>query len=57
MNPKAIFAALAVDFNNDDIMVELPVNASDVDGFQSLDANDITRIRIHRDRKLSMMYI
>ena len=57
MNPKAIFAALAVDFNNDDIMVELPVNASDVDGYQSLNANDITRIRIHRDRELPAIFI
>ena len=32
MNPKAIFAKLAVDFNNDDIVVQLPANASDVDG-------------------------
>ena len=56
MNPKAIFAALAVDFNNNDIIVQLPVNAMDVDGFESLGANDITRIRIHRDRELLLIF-
>ena len=44
MNPKATFAALAVDFNNDDIVVQLPSNASDVDRYESLDPNDIIRI-------------
>ena len=57
MNPKAIFAALAVDSNNNNIVVELPVNASDVDGFESLDPNDITRIQTHRDSELLEIFI
>ena len=47
-HPKNIFQKLTWDFCNESIRVE-PSNAVDVDGWEALDANDPTRIRIHRD--------
>ena len=52
-HPKNIFQKLTWDFCNESIRVDLPSNAVDVDGWEALDANDPTRIRIHRDCELS----
>ena len=57
MNPREIFAKLAVDFNNDDIIVSLPLNSSDVEGWETMNPNDTTRSRIHRDRKSNIIYL
>ena len=54
MQPKSIFQKLTFDFCNDLIKVQLPPNAVDVDGWDSLDPNDASRIRIHRDCKSFM---
>ena len=48
-NPKDIFQKLTWDFCNKSIRFDLPPNAVDVEGWEVLDANDHTRIRIHRD--------
>ena len=48
-HPKNIFQKLTWDFCNESIQVDLPSNAVDVDGWEALNANDPTRIRIHRD--------
>ena len=48
-NPKNIYQRLTWDFSNDSIIVDLPTNAVDVAGFETLDPNDATRTRIHRD--------
>ena len=46
---KNIFQKLTWDFYNESIRVDLPSNAVDVEGWEVLDANDPTCIRIHRD--------
>ena len=51
MHPKQMFTKMAQDFNNDDLVITLPTNASDVEGYDTLDPNDHSRMRIHRDRK------
>ena len=51
-NPKNIYQRLTWDFSNDSIIVDLPPNAVDVEGYGTLDPNDATRTRIHRDCKL-----
>jgi len=48
-HPKNIFQKLTWDFCNDSVKVVLPSNCTGVDGWDSLDANDKTRTRIHRD--------
>ena len=52
-HPKNIFQKLTWDFSNESINVVLPSNCTDVEGWMSLDPNDKTRTRIHRDCKLS----
>ena len=47
-----IFRALAFNFSNEDIHIDLPENADDIQGINNLDPNDITRIRIERDGKI-----
>ena len=49
MQPKKIFQDLTFDFCNELLRVELPKNSVDVDGADTIDPNDITRIKIHRD--------
>ena len=49
MQPKNIFQKLTFDFYNDSIQVQLPPNSIDVEGWEILDPNDSSRIRIHRD--------
>ena len=41
-NPKNIFQKLTWDFCNDSIVIQLPANASNVTGYESLNANDPT---------------
>jgi len=48
-HPKNIFQKLTWDFCNDFIKVVFPSNCTDVDGYDSLDANDKTQTRIHLD--------
>ena len=48
-HPKNIFQKLTWDFCNESIRVDLPSDAVDVEGWDVLDANDPTHIRIHRD--------
>ena len=48
---KTIFTKLANDFNNDTYVLSLPRNAMDVEGWETLNPNDMLRIRIHRDCK------
>ena len=48
---KGLYQLLAIDFNNDKIMIELPSKVLDanVEELDDLDPNDETRIRIKRD--------
>ena len=48
---KGLYQLIAIDFNNDKIMIELPSKSSDikVDELDDLDPNIETRIRIKRD--------
>ena len=48
---NGIFTQLCFDFNNDDIIIELPSNACDVEGVENLDPNNMNRITIQRDCK------
>ena len=48
-HPKHIFQKLIWYFCNESIRVELPPNAIDVEGWETLDPNDTTRTRIHHD--------
>ena len=57
MQPKQIFQELTFDFCNELIRVELPNNSVDVEGVETLNPNDITRIRIHRDYMRYLYYI
>ena len=43
-----IFTRILFDFNNEEIIIELPENAGDVERVDCLDANDLARIRIER---------
>ena len=48
---KGLFQLLAMDYNNENVRVHLPLKASDITDAEIdyLDANDETRIRIQRD--------
>ena len=47
--PKDIFQHLALDFKNQDVAVELPEHAEDIDDYCMLDPNELARINIIRD--------
>ena len=51
-HPKQIFQSIALGFNNEDIVIELPPDAYDLHSIDQIDPNDIGRIRITRDCKL-----
>ena len=55
MQLKQIFQKLTFEFCNDNVHV--PVNSKDVDGWDTLDPNDSTQIRIHRDCMLLCLLI
>ena len=55
LSPKHIFTKLAFDFNNDAINITLPQNASDVNGFESLNPNNPNRTRINRDCEIPFL--
>ena len=55
LSPKHIFTKLAFDFNNDAIAITLPQNASDVNGFESLNPNNPNRTRINRDCEIPFL--
>ena len=46
---KACVSVPAMDFNDDRIRNILPDNAIDIDGCELLDANNPSRVKIHRD--------
>ena len=46
---KAIFQIFALDFNNSELKMELPPEASDINGSHDLDPNDASQLRIKRD--------
>ena len=50
---KGLFSLLAIDFNNDTTIVELPSKSSDLNEneLENLDPNEASRIRINRDGK------
>ena len=56
MQPKNIFQKLTFDFCNDSIQVQLPPTSINVEGWGSLDPNDASRIRIHRECML-LLYL
>ena len=47
--PSQMFSNIAVEYNDENIKIELPVNIFDVDGHEELDPNDKSRISITRD--------
>ena len=47
--PKVMFQKLALDFSNELLYVKLPSGAEDLDEYDSLNANDSTRMQIMRD--------
>ena len=50
---KGLFQLLAIDFNNENIKVDLPSKSTDLNSYEldHLDPNDESRIRIKRDGK------
>ena len=53
---KRIFVEIAMAFNNEEVEVELPEGAYDIEYIHLLDPNDTDRIIIQRDRELYMVY-
>jgi hypothetical protein len=56
-HPKMIYTLLGLDFNNQEIQLDLPAAADDVDGFFDLNPNDDRRIRIVRDCMFILNYV
>ena len=54
---KQIFVEVVLAFNNDEIIIDLPDGALDLEHIDLLDANDQSRIRIQRDRKWKLPLI
>ena len=54
---KQMFVELALGFNNEDLVVQLPDNAYDLQYVHLLDANDCSRIAIQRDREYLTIFI
>ena len=52
LSPRGIFQVLSLNFNNNEIILELPDEAVDIDGYDGLNPNDMSRIRIQRDCKV-----
>ena len=46
---KEMFQTLVLDYNNEEVVVDLPTDAEELDDYMSLDANDISRIKVLRD--------
>ena len=53
---KQNFQRFTFDFNYDDVKVERPT-AGDVNGSETMDANDYTCIRIHRNCEIIVIHI
>ena len=53
---RRIFELLAIQFNNEQIIVSYPEKSSDVDGMSNINTNDPLRIRIKRDGKFTCMH-
>ena len=51
LSVSGIFTSLLFDFCNEDIVIELPENAADIEGIDELDPNDVLRIRTDRNCK------
>ena len=48
-HPKQIFQVVALGFNNDTIVIQLPPDSYDLYSIDQIDPNDMDRIRITRD--------
>ena len=47
--PKEMFQNISFDFNNEAIMIEMPIGSEDIEGVEEMDPNDSSRIQILRD--------
>ena len=54
---KQIFVEVALAFNNDEMIIQLPDGAMDLENIALLNANNPARIRIQRDREYQMIDI
>ena len=46
---KEMFQTLVLDYNNEEVIVDLLADAEELDEYMSLDPNDISRMKILRD--------
>ena len=46
---RECYKFLAMEFNNEQIKIELHPNSCDIEGYKDMDPNDPSRIKIHRD--------
>ena len=44
-----MFQTLVLDYNNEEVVVDLPADAEELDNHMTLDPNDISRMKILRD--------
>ena len=51
LSVSGIFTRLLFDFCNEEIVIEFPENAADIEGIDELDPNNVLRIRMDRDCK------
>ena len=49
MSLQQIFQTVVLAFNNDEVVLNLPEEAYNIPNFDSIDLNDMSRIRISRD--------
>ena len=56
MSLANIFRSLSFDFANEEIVIELPDNAVDIQGIEGLDPNDAVRMKIERDGRNQFQY-
>lgn len=55
-SPKSMFTNLSFDHSNEELIVQLPQNAEDLDDYCHLNPNDVTCMIIRRDYGLSILY-
>lgn len=48
-SPRECYSLLATQFNDERITIDMPDEAIDIEGYDSMDPNEPSRIRIHRD--------
>ena len=54
LSPTGIFSKLQLEFNREDVVVEIPPDAVDIADVDNIDPNDMSRITIQRDCKIVM---